>query len=70
MFIHLYCLKTCAYKKLEKIYLNIYMYHGIENIHVIREKQRLSRTFNIFPFQQSLKFLKRFFLKDTVQMYG
>lgn len=35
MFIHLYCLKNCAYKKL--IYLNIYMYHGIENIHVIRE---------------------------------
>lgn len=36
------------------------MYHGIENIHVIRGKQRLSRTFNIFTFQSSIKFLKRF----------
>lgn len=37
MFIYLYCLKNCVYKKLEKIYLNIYMYYGIENIYVICE---------------------------------
>lgn len=32
---------------------HIYIYHGIDNIHVIRGKQRLSRTFNIFTFQPS-----------------
>lgn len=53
MCIHIYCLNKCAYQKLEKIYLNIYMYHGIDNIYVIRGKQRLSRTFNIFTFQPS-----------------